>query len=97
MNMLPIQHLIAIGVILFVLRTVMGMLGSVWPVFLGLPAQIIVYFMAIIAFVVWLYRNERSKYVNPHHIEVQTLAKTGQKKPEVWTMPGDHTTSRKDN
>jgi uncharacterized membrane protein YkgB len=90
MNLPPIQQIIAVGVILFILRMVMGALGSVSPVFRSIPAQIIVYFLAAVAFVIWMYKDTRRKHVNPHEIEVQTLAQMGQKKPEVWVMPEDH-------
>lgn len=86
----PIQHLIAIGVILFILRFLLGLLGSVSPFFLSMPMQIATYFVAVVIFIIWLYKDSKSKHFNPHDITVQTLAKQGQKKPEVWHMPEDH-------
>lgn len=88
--MMPsIQHLIAIGIILFILRSILGLLGNISPVFMSLPAQIVTYFLAAIAFIFWLYRDSRSKHFNPHDVEIHTLAQKGQKKPEVWKMPDD--------
>jgi hypothetical protein len=86
-----IKNSIAISVILFVLGFIVNGLGKVWPAFHSFAAQIVVYLLAAIVFIVWLYRDERAKNVNAHSLEVQTLAKAGRPKPPtVWTMPDDH-------
>lgn len=85
-----ILDLIIVGVILFGVQFVLGLLSHIIPALAGRPAHIIAYFLAAIVFVVYKYRTTRHSYGNPHKAEIEMLSKAGQPKLEVWKLPDDH-------